>query len=121
MNIPLQINWGEKYGEITAGFDCGKCGKRIRSLEDGYIEFLAGTPQLRCRRKRCAGKDYRSGGLWLDLAVLLEGLLLGLGVKGVTIKPSEYVPIAGSVSKSEWVPIKKKKPSGKKKKVKGVK
>jgi len=53
--------------------------------------------------------------LWLDLAVLLEGLLLGLGVRGVTIKPSEYVPVAGSVSKSEWEFInrsgsKKKKP-----------
>jgi len=43
----------------------------------------------------------------MELDLLLESLLLGLGVRGVTIKPSEYIPVAGSVSKSEWVPIKR--------------
>lgn len=117
MPIEMNLSWGKKYGEIITGFDCGKCGRRIRSLQDGYVEFLAGTPRLRCRRKRCAGKDYRSGQLWLDLAVLLEGLLLGLGVRGVTIKPSKYVPVAGSVSRSEWEFINRprQKKSGQKK------
>ncbi len=110
MKLEIQLKWGEKYGEITAGFDCGKCGRRIRTVHDGYIDLLSEPPQICCRRKLCARKDFRyawqaSGGLWLELELLLESLLLGLGVRGVTIKPSEYIPVAGSVSKSEWVSI----------------
>ena len=110
MKLEIQLKWGEKYGEITAGFDCGKCGRRIRDVHDGRVDLTAGMPRLRCLRKRCARQDFRyawqaTGGMWMPLTVFLESLLLSLGVRGVTIKPSEYIPVAGSVSKSEWVPI----------------
>ncbi len=107
MELSIKLAWGKEYGEVTARFDCGKCGRRIRNVQDGYVEFLAGTPRIRCRRKRCAGKEYRSGQLWLGLDLLLESLLLGLGVKGVTIRPSVYIPIGGSLSRSDWVWLKK--------------
>ena len=104
--LSIKLAWGEKYGEVTARFDCGKCGQRIRNVQDGYVEFLAGTPRIRCRRKKCTKEEYRPGQLWLGLDLLLESLLLGLGVKGVTIRPSLYVPIGGSVSMSDWIEMK---------------
>jgi len=104
--LSIKLVWGKKYGEVTARFDCAKCGQQIRNVHDGYVEFLAGTPQIHCRRKLCVEKDYHSGLLWLNLDLLLESLLLGLGVKGVTIRPSIYVPLGGSVSMSDWIEMK---------------
>ncbi len=105
--LSIKLAWGKKYGEVRARFDCAKCGQQIRNVQDGYVEFLAGTPRIRCRRKKCTEEDYRSGQPWLGLDLLLESLLLGLGVKGVTIRPPFHIPIAGSLSKSDWVWLKK--------------